>query len=40
VATNGIVFDLDAQQLTLSEYIDKTLYDEPKQDLWMVNAGI
>ena len=34
VATDGIVFDLDAQQLTLSEYIDKTLYDEPKQDLW------
>jgi len=32
VAQCGIIFDSDAAELSLSDYIDKTLYDDPKQD--------
>lgn len=34
VAQSGIIFDADAVELSLSEYIDKTLYSNPKQDLY------
>ena len=33
MAKTGIIFDIDAVNLNLDEYIEKTLFVEPKQDL-------